>query len=64
MLRRDEKLESCGVRDGSTIQVTSRMRGRGKHKDKKSKAEKKHLESKEEAIIRMWEENEGSRKLI
>ena len=87
MLRKDEQLKSCGVRDGSTIQVTSRMRGGGKHKDKKSKAEKKQaasaktpeqkfadeeegdrgpaiLESEKEAIIRMWEENEASRKLM
>ena len=40
VLRRNEKLKSCGVTDGCTIQVTSRMRGGGKHKDKKSKAEK------------------------
>ena len=25
-LREDDKLKSCGVRDGSTVQVTSRMR--------------------------------------
>ena len=86
MLRKDEQLKSCGVRDGSTIQVTSRKRGGRKHKDKKSKAEKKQaasaktpeqkfteeegdrgpaiLESEKEAVIRMWEENEGSRKFI
>ena len=27
VLRRNEKLKSCGVTDGCTIQVTSRMRG-------------------------------------
>ena len=27
ILREDDKLKSCGVRDGSTVQVTSRMRG-------------------------------------
>ena len=79
MLRKDEQLKSCGVRDGSTIQITSRMRGGGKHKDKKSKAEKKQAASaktleqkftdeeegdRKEAIIRMWEENEASRKLM
>ena len=87
ILRRSDKLESCEVRDGSTIQVMSRMRGGGKHKDKKSKVEKKQaasaktpeqkftdeeegdrgpaiLESEKEAIIRMWEENDVSRKLI
>ena len=41
ILRRSDKLESCEVRDGSTIQVTSRMRGGGKHKDKKSQKERK-----------------------
>ena len=45
VLRRNEKLKSCGVTDGCTIQVTSRLRGGGKHKDKKSKAEKKQVTS-------------------
>ena len=40
ILRRDEKLKSCEVTDGCTVEVTSRMRGGGKHKDKKSKIEK------------------------
>ena len=44
-LKRSEKLKSCGVSDGCMIQVTSRMRGGGKHKDKKSKAEKKQAAS-------------------
>ena len=87
ILRRSDKLESWEVRDGSTIQVMSRMRGGGKHKNKKSKVDQKQaasaktpeqkftdeeegdrgpaiLESEKEAIIRMWEENEVSRKLI
>ena len=50
ILRRSDKLESCEVRDGSTIQVTSRMRGGGKHKDKKNKVEKKQV-----AILRRSE---------
>ena len=41
ILRRSDKLEICDVRDGSTIQVTSRMRGGGKHKDKKGQKERK-----------------------
>ena len=41
VLKRSDKLKSCGVTDGCTIQVTSRMRGGGKHKDKKGKEEKK-----------------------
>ena len=40
VLRRNEKLKSCGVSDRCTIQVTSRMRGGGKHREKKSKIEK------------------------
>ena len=43
VLRTSENLKSCGVTDGCTIQVTSRMRGGGKHKDKKSKEEKKQV---------------------
>ena len=41
VLRKNEKLESCGVTDGCTIQVTSRMRGGGRHEVKRSKSEKK-----------------------
>ena len=41
VLRRDEKLKSCEVTDGCTIQVTSRLRGGGKHKDKRNKADTK-----------------------
>ena len=78
VLRRNEKLESCGVTDGCTIQVTSKMRGGGRHKDKKSKVEKKQvlrqeplksegpaiLESDKDAVIRMLEENEYYRKIV
>ena len=39
MLRKDDELGSCGVRD------VSRMRGGGKHKDNKGKAEKKEAAS-------------------
>ena len=41
ILKGSDKLKSCEVRDGSTVEVTSRMRGGGRHKDKKSKSEKK-----------------------
>ena len=41
VLKRGEKLKSCGVTDGCTVQVTSRLRGGGRHKEKKSKGEKK-----------------------
>ena len=40
VLRASEKLKSRGVTDGCTIQVTSRMRGGGMHREKKSKIEK------------------------
>ena len=43
--RRSDELRSCGVVDGSTVQVVSRMRGGGRYKDKKSKAEKKQAGS-------------------
>ena len=38
VLKKGERLGSCGVTDGCTVQVTSRLRGGGKHKDKRSKA--------------------------
>ena len=41
MLRKDDELRSCGVSDGCTIQVMSKMRGGGTHTVKTSKAEKK-----------------------
>ena len=78
VLKRNENLKRCGVTDGCTIQVTSRMRGGGRHKDKKSKVEKKQvmkqeplknegpaiLESEKEAVIRMLEETEEYRKIV
>ena len=42
---KSDKLKSCADRHGSTVQVTSRMRGGGKHKDKKNKEEKKRSAS-------------------
>ena len=43
VLRRSEELKSCEVRDGCTVHVVSRLRGGGKHKDKKGKVEKKQI---------------------
>ena len=40
ILRRSDLLESCDVRDGSIVEVTNRMRGGGRHKDKRNKAQK------------------------
>ena len=37
--KRSERLKSCEVTDGCTIQVTDRLRGGGRHKDKRSRAE-------------------------
>ena len=45
MLRKDDELRSCGVSDGCTIQVTSRMRRGGRRKDKMSRSEKKQAKS-------------------
>ena len=53
VMRRDEKLKSCGVSDGCTIQVTSRMRGGGKHKDKKNKMEKKQVAQLDDGMCAM-----------
>ena len=39
VLKRSERLNSCEVTDGCTIQITDRLRGGGKHKDKRSRAE-------------------------
>ena len=39
ILKGSDKLKRCEVQDGSTVEVTSRMRGGGRHKDKKSKSE-------------------------
>ena len=53
ILRKSEKLKSCGVRDGSTVQVMSRMRGGGKHKDKKGKEEKKRVAQLDDGMCAM-----------
>ena len=53
VLKTSEKLKSCGVTDGCTIQVTSRMRGGGKHKDKKSKCEKKQVAQLDDGMCAM-----------
>ena len=41
VLKRNEMLKSCGVTDGCTIQVASRMRGGGRHKNKMAGERKK-----------------------
>ena len=41
VLKRGEKLKSYEVADGCTIQVTSRLRGGGRHKNKRSTTETK-----------------------
>ena len=45
MLRKDDELKSCGVRDGSTVQIVKRTRGGGKLKDKKGQKERKQAAS-------------------
>ena len=45
VVRRSDGKKSCGVSDGSTLEVMSRLLGGEKHKDKKSKKEKKQAVS-------------------
>ena len=45
VLRKSEELRTCGVTEGNALQVMIRMRGGGKRKDKKSKAEEKEAAS-------------------
>ena len=45
VLRGSEELGSCGVRDGTAVQVVSRLRGGGRHRDKKSQKERKQAAS-------------------
>ena len=59
VLRRNEKLKRCGVTDGCTIQVTSRMRGGGRHKDKRSKSEKKQATNPERPEQKCDEESKS-----
>ena len=47
MIRGGEELKSYEIGDGSTVQVTSRIRGGGRLKDRKIKEEETILESKE-----------------
>ena len=56
LLRRDEKLRSCGVTDGCTIQVTSRFRGGGRSKNKTAGEKKKKSPKKVEQKDRSTEE--------
>ena len=53
LLRGSDKLKSCGVRDGSAVQVISRMRGGGKHKDKKGKEERKQVAQLDDGMCAM-----------
>ena len=45
VLRGSDKLRSCGVSGGCTIQVKSSMRGGGRHKDKKNRNDKQQATS-------------------
>ena len=58
VLRRSDKLKSCGVTDGCTIQVTNRLRSGGRHKVKKSKESAK-TERMEHRVNRKDDEIEG-----
>ena len=59
VLRRNEKRKSCGVTDGCTIQITSRMRKGGRHKDKRSKSEKKQATKQERPEQKCDEESKS-----
>ena len=52
-------MRSC---DGCTVEVMSRMRGGGRHKDKKNKAEKRQAESQERLERKCDEEPESDRR--
>ena len=53
VLKGNEELGICGVRDGSTVQVVRRLRGGGKHKDKKSEREKKQMAQLDDGMCAM-----------
>ena len=53
VLRTSERLKSCGVTNGCTIQVTSRIRGGGKRKDKKKEGEKKQVAQLDDGMCAM-----------
>ena len=77
VIRRSDDLKNCGI-GGSTVQVTSKLRGGGKHKNKKSKAEKKQvtgqetvsdkgraiLESEKDEVIQQMEDNDEYQKVV
>ena len=58
VLKKSDKLKSCGVTDGCTIQVTNRLRGGGRHKVKKGKESAKN-ERMEHRVDRKDDEVEG-----
>ena len=61
ILKGSDKLKSCEVRDGSTVEVMSRMRGGGKHKDKKCKVDKKQAASAKTPEQKFTDEEKGDR---
>ena len=58
VLKRSDKLKSCGVTDGCTIQVTNRLRSGGRHKVKKRK-ESGNIERMEHQVDQKDDEVEG-----
>ena len=57
-MKKSERLKSCGVTDGCTIQITSRIRGGGRHKVKKRKESAK-TENMEHRVDQKDDEVEG-----
>ena len=62
MLNENAELKSSEVRDGSTVRVVSRLRGGGRHKEKKSKGEKKRAAKPQEGPEQKTEEEPKSDK--
>ena len=58
VLRRSDELKNFGIGDGSAVQITSRVRGGGMHKDKKTKSEKKHATNPKESELLRREQEE------
>ena len=61
VLKRSERLKSCEVTDGCTIQVTDRLRGGGRHKEKRSRAETRQGSW---AISRQVSRNEAQKDVV
>ena len=78
VLRRSDEVKPCGISDGSSVQVTSKIRGGGKHEEKKSKPEKKQVagqesvsgvgaassEREKDSVIQLVENDDAHRQVV